>query len=166
MQNQGEGQIQLPEEIEFIQFCFDNYQYKHCLDSRSIQRIETDLKLIKVMKRQLSIFISSGIINSPLLLNNTITLFNCFDEEAAQIILLYRMRSDVHRSCMKSVLLFLMKLDDINHFSAIPHDNELFGILLNENPQHAKRLYDSLGEYPLINKDKILFHSYNKKKTK
>jgi hypothetical protein len=142
MQNQGEGHTQLPEEIEFIQFCLENYKYNHCIEGRSIQRIETDLRLIKVIKRQLSIFISSGTINSPLLLNNTITLFNCFDEEAAQIILLYKMRSDVHRSCMKSVLLFLMKLNDIDHFSDVTHDNELFALLLKKNPQHSKKLYD------------------------
>lgn len=151
MQKMTDGQFQYhhPEEIEFIQFCLENYQYRHALDSRSFQRMDTDLKLIKTIKRQLSIFISSGIINSPLLLNNTITFFNCFDAEAAQIILLYKMRSDVHRSCIKSVLLFLMKLNGVNHFSDVQHDNELFIVLLKENPRHTKKLYDCC---PSLNK--------------
>lgn len=128
------GTVENPEEFDFHDFCRRNHL------SPMNDRLDDDLVLIKVIKRQISIFVSSGRINTPLLLNNTIVFFNCFENDAAQIILLYKIRTKEHRECMKSVLLFLMKLTSVNYFGDIDHDKDLFKLILDENPEHARRM--------------------------
>lgn len=129
------------EELDFYDFCIKNHITSQAsLDPFSAKRVEEDLLYVKVIKRQLSVFVSSGRINTPLLLNNTIVFFNCFDEDAAQIILLYKIRAKEQRECIKSVLLFLTKLSVNNYFDTIQHDQAFFEQLLKENPEQAKRL--------------------------
>ena len=74
------------------------------------EEFEEDLKRFKYVKRWLKKYHDSGVINSHLLLNHIIIIFNCWDD-AALPMLFYKL-DESYWGYLKSFLLFLNRIPE------------------------------------------------------
>ena len=77
------------------------------------EEFEEDLKRFKYVKRWLKKYHDSGVINSHLLLNHIIVIFNCWDD-AALPMLFFKLDS-CYWNYLKSFLLFLDRIPEYPH---------------------------------------------------
>lgn len=94
------------------------------------EEFEEDLKRFKYVKRWLKKYHESGTINSHLLLNHIIVIFNCWNDAAIPM-LFYKIESDYWKY-IKSFLIFL------NRVPVYPTDNCI--ITLDEDINILKEL--------------------------
>lgn len=87
---------------EFIKYCLNNYHIPHFTDEDFL----ADLNKIVILKKMLKRFVSTGVINERLALNNIIILLNVFGIEAGNIILFYRAGEEYY-SHIKAFLIYL-----------------------------------------------------------
>ena len=113
----------------FLLFAIKYYENPN---SSTQEEFQEDLKRFKYVKRWLKKYHDSGTINSHLLLNHIIVIFNCWNEAA--IPMLFYKIEPTYWEYLKSFLLFLERipsyppseLDDIN--ANINILNELKGL--------------------------------------
>ena len=77
------------------------------------EEFEEDLKRFKYVKRWLKKYHESGIVNSHLLLNHLIVIFNCWNDAAIPM-LFFKMESQ-YWSYLKSFLTYLQRLPEYPH---------------------------------------------------
>ena len=86
----------------FLLFSIKNYENPN---SSTEEEFQEDLKRFKYVKRWLKKYHDSGTINSHLLLNHIIVIFNCWGDAAIPM-LFYKIDS-IYWAYLKSFLLFL-----------------------------------------------------------
>ena len=86
----------------FLLFAIKNYNNPTCLTQEDF---EEDLRRFKYVKRWLKKYHESGTINSHLLLNHIIVIFNCWDDAAIPMFF-YKIERE-HWEYLKSFLIFL-----------------------------------------------------------
>ena len=91
------------------------------------EEFEEDLKRFKYVKRWLKKYHESGTINSHLLLNHIIVIFNCWND-AALPMLFYK--TDIsYWSYLKSFLIFLDRIPEYPHSDGLDNISEDINIL-------------------------------------
>ena len=91
----------------FILFAIKHYDNP---TASTQDEFEEDLKRFKYVKRWLKKYHDSGVINSHLLLNHIIIIFNCWDD-AALPMLFYKL-DECYWGYLKSFLLFLDRIPE------------------------------------------------------
>ena len=86
----------------FLLFAIKHYSNPH---SSTLEEFEEDLKRFKYVKRWLKKYHDSGTINSHLLLNHIIVIFNCWNDAAIPM-LFYKIEPH-YWEYLKSFLVFL-----------------------------------------------------------
>ena len=81
--------------------------------SQTQEEFEEDLRKFKYVKRWLKKYHESGVINSHLLLNHLIVIFNCWNDAAIPM-LFFKMESQ-YWSYLKSFLNYLQRLPEYPH---------------------------------------------------
>ena len=97
--------------------------------SSTQEEFEEDLKRFKYVKRWLKKYHESGTINSHLLLNHIIVIFNCWND-AALPMLFYKIDSQ-YWGYLKSFLIFLNRIPQYPTMSGIDNIDEDLNILNN-----------------------------------
>ena len=81
--------------------------------SQTQEEFEEDLRKFKYVKRWLKKYHENGVINSHLLLNHLIVIFNCWNDAAIPM-LFFKMESQ-YWSYLKSFLVYLQRLPQYPH---------------------------------------------------
>jgi len=91
----------------FLLFAIKYYDNPHCSTKDDFHE---DLKRFKYIKRLLKKYIKSGDLKTHLLLNHIIIIYNIFGD-AGTPLLFYKLEKE-YWSALKSILLFLSRIDD------------------------------------------------------
>tara|TARA_R110002012_G_scaffold179360_1_gene345003 strand:+ start:10 stop:390 length:381 start_codon:yes stop_codon:yes gene_type:complete len=91
----------------FLLFSIKNYENPH---SSTLEEFEEDLKRFKYVKRWLKKYHETGTINSHLLLNHIIVIFNCWNDAAVPMFF-YKIDKE-YWGYIKSFLLFLERIPE------------------------------------------------------
>ena len=91
----------------FLLFAIKYYENP---SSSTQEEFEEDLKRFKYVKRWLKKYHDSGVINSHLLLNHIIVIFNCWDDAALPM--LFFKLDESYWGSLKSFLLFLDRIPE------------------------------------------------------
>ena len=94
----------------FLLFAIRHYDNP---SSQTQEEFEEDLRKFKYVKRWLKKYHESGVINSHLLLNHLIVIFNCWNDAAIPM-LFFKMESQ-YWSYLKSFLNYLQRLPEYPH---------------------------------------------------
>ena len=94
----------------FLLFAIRHYDNP---SSQTQEEFEEDLRKFKYVKRWLKKYHESGIINSHLLLNHLIVIFNCWNDAAIPM-LFFKMEGQ-YWSYLKSFLVYLQRLPEYPH---------------------------------------------------
>jgi len=94
----------------FLLFAIRHYDNP---SSQTQEEFEEDLRKFKYVKRWLKKYHESGVINSHLLLNHLIVIFNCWNDAAIPM-LFFKMESK-YWSYLKSFLNYLQRLPEYPH---------------------------------------------------
>ena len=94
----------------FLLFAIRHYDNP---SSQTQEEFEEDLRKFKYVKRWLKKYHESGIVNSHLLLNHLIVIFNCWNDAAIPM-LFFKMESQ-YWSYLKSFLTYLQRLPEYPH---------------------------------------------------
>ena len=94
----------------FLFFAITHYDNP---SSQTQEEFEDDLRKFKYVKRWLKKYHESGTINSHLLLNHLIVIFNCWNDAAIPM-LFFKMDS-TYWSYLKSFLTYLQRLPEYPH---------------------------------------------------
>ena len=94
----------------FLLFAIRHYDNP---SSQTQEEFEEDLRKFKYVKRWLKKYHESGVINSHLLLNHLIVIFNCWNDAAIPM-LFFKMESQ-YWSYLKSFLTYLQRLPEYPH---------------------------------------------------
>ena len=89
----------------FLLFAIQNYDNPHC---NTQDDFNEDLKKFKYVKRWLKKYHETGEMNSHLLLNHIIVIFNCWDDAAVPMFF-YKTESE-YWSYLKSFFIYLSRL--------------------------------------------------------
>ena len=110
----------------FLLFAIRNYENPH---TSTQEEFDEDLKRFKYVKRWLKKYHDTGDINSHLLLNHIIIIFNCWNEAAVPM-LFYKIDPD-HWSYLKSFCEYLDRIPEYPQttFHDIPGDSRIGRIL-------------------------------------
>ena len=96
----------------FMLFAIKNYDNPTC---STHDEFEEDLKRFKYVKRWLKKYHETGDMNSHLLLNHIIVIFNCWDDAAVPM---FFFKLDViYWSYLKSFLVYLKRIPEYPHTS-------------------------------------------------
>ena len=99
----------------FLLFAIKHYENPNTLTQ---EEFEEDLKRFKYVKRWLKKYHESGTINSHLLLNHIMILFNCWNDAA--IPMFFFKLEPVYWSYLKSFLIYLQRVPEYPH--TVLHD--------------------------------------------
>jgi len=91
----------------FLLFAISNYTNPN---TSTQEEFEEDLRRFKYVKRWLKKYHESGTINSHLLLNHIIVIFNCWND-AALPMLFFKIEQE-HWGYLKSFMIFLERIPD------------------------------------------------------
>lgn len=94
----------------FLLFAAKNYENPR---SSTLEDFEEDLSRFKYIKRWLRKYHDSGTINSHLLLNHILIIFNCWQDAAVPM--LFFKTEPKHWSCLKSFVVYLDRLPEFPH---------------------------------------------------
>ena len=111
----------------FLLFAIHHYSNP---TSSTQEEFEEDLKRFKYVKRWLKKYHESGTINSHLLLNHIIVIFNCWND-AAMPMLFYKLDRE-YWGYIKSFLIFLNRIPEYPHsddLDVIKEDINILGTL-------------------------------------
>ena len=106
----------------FLLFAIQNYDNPHCMTRDDFNE---DLKKFKYVKRWLKKYHETGDVNSHLLLNHIIVIFNCWNDAAVPMFF-YKTEPE-YWSYIKSFLIYLKRLPEYPHTALhdIPEDIDI-----------------------------------------
>jgi hypothetical protein len=110
----------------FMLFAIKNYDNPTC---STHDEFEEDLKRFKYVKRWLKKYHETGDMNSHLLLNHIIVIFNCWDDAAVPMF--FFKLDTIYWSYLKSFLVYLKRIPEYPHtgIDDIPDDINILNTL-------------------------------------